>query len=173
MSTSTVDYDALAQQYGGSASGSAQNIDYDALAKQYGAISSQRPGEDTNDVSNKIIVPKPNESFADTMARVRAYGQTVTQDQIDKEMATAPGKVATVLGAAPIIGAAGAAGIAASDMGLYQAAKGLGYASEGVKDAIASPVGKFILKEAVRAGMSGAGWGLLYGVMKKAGAFSK
>ena len=78
-----------------------------------GSQSVQDTGEVTNDVGNKVIVPKPGESFADTMARARAYGATVTQDQIDKEMATAPKKVATVVAAAPAIGFGGEAALAA------------------------------------------------------------
>ncbi len=70
-------------------------------------------GEVTNDVGNTVIVPKDGESFADTMKRAAAYGKTVTQDQINKEMASAPGKVATTLAAAPVIGAGGAASLAA------------------------------------------------------------
>lgn len=70
-------------------------------------------GQVTNDVGNQIIVPKDGESFADTMKRAAAHGKTVTQDQINKELATAPGKVATVVGAAPAIGAGGAAALAA------------------------------------------------------------
>jgi hypothetical protein len=68
-------------------------------------------GELINDVGNKVVVPKPGESFADTMQRAAAYGKTVTPGQINAELKTAPGKAATVLGAAPVIGAAGAAGI--------------------------------------------------------------
>ena len=67
----------------------------------------------TNDVGNTVIVPKDGESFADTMARAAAHGKTVTQDQINREMATAPKKVATVVGAAPVIGAGGTALLAA------------------------------------------------------------
>src|SRR5690242_8874056 len=47
-------------------------------------------GQVTNDVGNTVIVPKEGESFADTMKRAAAYGKTVTQDQINKELATAP-----------------------------------------------------------------------------------
>ena len=53
-------------------------------------------GEQINDVGNRVIVPQEGESFADTMKRAAAYGKTVTQEQINKEMATAPGKVGTV-----------------------------------------------------------------------------
>jgi hypothetical protein len=42
--TQTVDYDALAKQYG--AMSSAPPVDYDALAKQHGAITSAEPAED-------------------------------------------------------------------------------------------------------------------------------
>lgn len=70
------------------------------------------PGEQTNDVGNKVIVPRDGESFADTMKRAAAYGKTVSPEQINAEMATAPTKVAQTLGAAPLIGAVGAAGLA-------------------------------------------------------------
>jgi hypothetical protein len=54
------------------------------------------PGEQINDVGNKVIVPAEGESFADTMKRAAAYGKTVTQGQINGETATAPAKAATV-----------------------------------------------------------------------------
>src|SRR5215467_4945886 len=69
-------------------------------------------GETTNDLGNTVIVPKEGESFADTMKRAAAHGKTVTQKQINKEMAAAPGKVATVLAAAPTIGFGGTAALA-------------------------------------------------------------
>jgi hypothetical protein len=69
-------------------------------------------GEVVNDVGNRVIIPKQGESFADTMKRAAAYGKTVTPQQINAEMATAPKKVAQTLGAAPLIGAAGAAALA-------------------------------------------------------------
>ena len=70
-------------------------------------------GQVTNDVGNSVIVPKPGESFDDTMNRAAAYGQTVTPQQISAETATIPGKAATVLAAAPAMGAAGTAALAA------------------------------------------------------------
>jgi hypothetical protein len=73
----------------------------------------QNEGEQINDVGNAVIVPKPDESFADTMARAAAHGKTVTPDQLNREVKTMPGKVATTLAAAPVIGAAGAAALAA------------------------------------------------------------
>jgi hypothetical protein len=70
-------------------------------------------GQVTNDVGNAVITPKDGESFADTMKRAAAQGQKTTPDQINREIATMPGKAATVLAAAPAIGAGGAAGLAA------------------------------------------------------------
>ena len=69
-------------------------------------------GEITNDVGNTVIVPKDGESFSDTMQRAVAQGKQTTQGQIDKEMATAPTKVAETLAAAPAIGAIGTAALA-------------------------------------------------------------
>lgn len=71
----------------------------------------QETGEQTNDVGNTVIVPKDGESFADTMSRAAAQGKKTTPEQINKEIATAPGKAATVLAAAPVMGAAGAAAL--------------------------------------------------------------
>jgi hypothetical protein len=133
MSTPAVDYDALAQQAGATnasaqpAQPQSQNgVDYDALAAQSGALPSEqtesetdpkKTGEITNDVGNKVIVPKDGEDFADTMKRAVAHYQSMTPEQrqsaINKETATIPGKAATVIGAAPVIGAGGAAALAA------------------------------------------------------------
>lgn len=73
----------------------------------------ENQGTMTNDVGNTVIVPKEGESFSDTMARAAKQGQRTTPEQVNKELATAPAKAATVLGAAPIIGAGGAAALAA------------------------------------------------------------
>ena len=70
-------------------------------------------GQITNDVGNTVIVPKEGESFDDTMRRAAAYGRTVTPQQINAEMRTAPANAATVLAAAPAIGVAGTAALAA------------------------------------------------------------
>lgn len=71
------------------------------------------PGEELNDVGNKVITPIEGESFSDTMKRAAAYGKTVTQAQINAEMRSAPKKVAQTLIAAPSIGLGGAAALAA------------------------------------------------------------
>ena len=75
------------------------------------ATSTPTPGEQTNDVGNTVIVPKEDESFLDTMNRAAKYGKTVTQDQINAEVKTIPGKAATVLAAAPAVGVGGAAAL--------------------------------------------------------------
>jgi hypothetical protein len=77
----------------------------EAQAKQAGQVS--------NDVGNTVIIPKDGESFADTMQRAAAYGKTVTPQQVNAELKSAPAKTATVLAAAPAIGAAGTAALAA------------------------------------------------------------
>lgn len=69
-------------------------------------------GQVTNDVGNTVIVPKPGESFDDTMRRAAAQGQVTTPQQISAETRTIPGKAATVIGAAPLIGAGGTAALA-------------------------------------------------------------
>jgi hypothetical protein len=60
-----------------------------------------------------VIVPKPGESFADTMQRAATYGKTVTPTQVNAKLNTAPTKAAQVLTAAPAIGVVGAAGLSA------------------------------------------------------------
>jgi len=81
------------------------------LASEKAEAAAAHSGQMTNDVGNTVIVPKPGESFSDTMARAAQQGRATTQDQINKEVATAPGKAATVLAAAPLAGAGGAAGL--------------------------------------------------------------
>lgn len=72
----------------------------------------QPEGEQTNDIGKTVIVPKDGESFQDTMKRAAEHGKSVTPQDINDEMATAPGKAAAVLGAAPVMGAAGTAALA-------------------------------------------------------------
>jgi hypothetical protein len=74
----------------------------------------QTPGEQTNEIGKTVIVPKEGESFSDTMKRAAAQGKKTTQQDINEEVATAPKKVAQVVAAAPVIGAAGTAGLAAA-----------------------------------------------------------
>jgi hypothetical protein len=87
------------------------------LANQPVETDPRKTGEIVNDVGNKVIVPKDGENFADTMKRAVQHYQSLSPEQrqaaIDKEVKTMPGKAATTLAAAPIIGAAGTAGGAA------------------------------------------------------------
>jgi hypothetical protein len=75
-------------------------------------------GEESNDVGNKVIVPKDGEDFTDTIKRAVQLGKArqaagTEQAVIGKEMATAPKKAAQTLGAAATIGVAGPALLAA------------------------------------------------------------
>ena len=77
----------------------------------------RKTGEITNDVGQKVIVPKDGESFADTMKRAVTYHKSLTPEQqqaaIDAETKTIPKKTAETLGAAATIGAVGPALFAA------------------------------------------------------------
>jgi hypothetical protein len=77
------------------------------------ATQTSTPGQTINDVGNVVISPLSEEGFAQTMARAAAQGKKTTQADIDKEVQTMPKKVAEVIGAAPVIGAGGAAALAA------------------------------------------------------------
>jgi|ERR1022692_194137 hypothetical protein len=83
----------------------------DDLAAAYAKQSAPQEGEQKNDVGNTVIVPKDGESFADTMKRAAAQGKKTTPEMVNKEIATMPEKAAQVIAAAPIAGAAGAAGL--------------------------------------------------------------
>jgi hypothetical protein len=104
MTPTTPTSDPFAE-FGGTASGTS--------ADKQPENDPRKTGEIVNDTGNKVIVPKEGESFGDTMRRAAAYGKTVTPEQIDAEMKTAPRKAAQVVAAAPVIGAAGTAGLAA------------------------------------------------------------
>jgi hypothetical protein len=93
--------------------------------KEFGGVSvdpetkanPQQTGEITNDVGQKVIVPKDGESFQDTMKRAVQYHQSLTPEQrkaaINAETATIPKKAAQTIAAAPAIGAVGTAALAA------------------------------------------------------------
>jgi hypothetical protein len=73
----------------------------------------RKTGEITNDVGQKVIVPKDGESFADTLKRAVAYHKSLTPEQqqaaLDAEAKTMPKKTVQTLGAAATIGAVGPA----------------------------------------------------------------
>jgi len=77
----------------------------------------QQTGEITNDVGQKVIVPKDGESFQDTMRRAVQYHQSLTPEQqkaaISAETETIPKKAAQTIAAAPAIGFGGTAALAA------------------------------------------------------------
>jgi hypothetical protein len=118
------------------------------LASEKAEAKAAQAGQVTNDVGNTVIVPKDGESFADTMARAVKQSQSTTQDQINRELATAPKKAAQVLAAAPAIGAGGVTALAAPGemygaaiehldqlTKVVKAAKALGWTSFGLKEA--------------------------------------
>ena len=77
----------------------------------------RQTGEIVNDVGQKVIVPKDDESFSDTVKRAVAYHKSLTPAQqqaaLDAETATMPKKTAQTLGAAATIGVVGPALLAA------------------------------------------------------------
>lgn len=77
----------------------------------------RQTGEITNDVGQKVIVPKDGESFSDTLKRAVAYHKSLTPEQqqaaLDAETKTMPKKTAQTLGAAATIGVVGPALLAA------------------------------------------------------------
>lgn len=120
-------------------------------------------GQVTNDVGNTVIVPKDGESFADTMKRAAAQGQQTTPDQINKEVETIPGKAATVLAAAPAIGAAGAASLAAPGELADLAIKHL---AGNVLPGMETEAAKQTLLKAIPTVKQLVGWGLSYEGLK-------
>ena len=73
------------------------------------------PGEQLNEIGNKVIVPKEGEDFDTTMRRAAAYGKTVMPQQINAEMATAPKKAGQVMLGSLLGGAAFPATVAAGE----------------------------------------------------------
>jgi hypothetical protein len=124
------------------------------LPPGYSLDSGATAGQLRNDVGNTVIVPKPGESFADTMQRAAQYGKTVTPDQINAETATAPRKAATVSLAALLGGAAAPA----AEVG------GAAYGPE-IATALA-PVAKKYGLRALEGLSAGAGWEI-YQALKK------
>ena len=81
------------------------------------ASSPSNSGQTVNDVGNLVLTPKDGEKYTDTLNRIIAQGKKTTPEMINKEIATVPKKAATVLAAAPVIGAAGAGAGAATGAG--------------------------------------------------------
>jgi hypothetical protein len=94
----------------------------------------QQTGEITNDVGQKVIVPKDGESFQDTMRRAVQYHQSLTPEQqkaaINAETATIPKKAAQTIAAAPAIGFGGTAALAATGEAIQGGIQAAKYAPE-------------------------------------------
>jgi len=118
----------------------------------------RKTGEITNEVGQKVIVPKDGESFADTLKRAVAYHKSLSPAQqqaaLDAETKTMPRKTAQTLGAAATIGVVGPAMLAAPGELAEAVPSVLTHTVEGVK-----AIGAWAAKNPVQAY-------LLYQVMK-------
>ena len=118
----------------------------------------QQTGEITNDVGQKVIVPKEGESFSDTMKRAVQYHQSLTPEQrkaaINAETTTIPKKAAQTLAVAPAIGAGGTAALALPNEVAQALPSVLMHTTEGVKAlgtwASAHPIQAYMLYQVVK-----------------------
>jgi hypothetical protein len=141
--------------------------DYD-FNKQPDRVDPRQTGEITNDVGQKVIVPKDGESFSDTMRRAVAYHKSLTPEQqkaaLDAEAKTIPAKAveAGIGGPLAAVGsyAAGAMGIAGAGAVADALPSVLMHTVEGVKAlnawAIKNPVQAILLYHAVKELLPGA-----------------
>lgn len=138
----------------------------------------RKTGEITNDVGQKVIVPKDGESFSDTLKRAVQYHKSLTPEQqqaaIDAEAKTIPAKTAQTLGAAATIGATGPAALALPGE-LINAAKASPEALKAVQEmAKAHPEAAKFIKKVLTGAIAGhsmghtavgAGLGLLWDLL--------
>jgi hypothetical protein len=140
--------------------------------KEFGGVSvdpetkanPQQTGEITNDVGQKVIVPKDGESFQDTMKRAVQYHQSLTPEQrkaaINAETATIPKKAAQTIAAAPAIGFGGTAALAVPNEITEALPSVLMHTTEGVKAlgtwASAHPIQAYMLYQVVKDLIPGA-----------------
>lgn len=130
---------------------------------QPGVLDSQglQPGEQLNEVGNKVIVPTAGESFSDTLQRAVRLGKArqaagTQSAAISKETATIPSKTVQTLGAAATAGIAGPATLAlpgelgASLPSLTAAVKAVGAWAE------KHPVHAYLVFQALKELMPGA-----------------
>jgi hypothetical protein len=120
-------------------------------------------GQTTNDTGSTVITPKEGESFEDTMKRAAAFGQTAqakTQAAQESTVRNLGTKAAQTLVAAPVIGAAGAAGGAAVNEVAAAVPSVIPHTIEGVKAlgawAQANPVQAYVLYQVIRDLIPGA-----------------
>ena len=131
----------------------------------------RQTGEITNDVGQKVIVPKDGESFSDTMKRAVAYHKSLTPEQqqaaLDAETKTIPAKAveAGIGGPLAAVGsyAAGAMGLAGAgavaDAAKNYVLKQLAEQSPELfgHEAVKETLKKYAL-EGVKKAASGAAW---------------
>jgi hypothetical protein len=102
-------------------------------------------------------------SFSDIMKRAAAQGKNTIKDQINREIATMPGKAATVLAAAPSIGFGGAGALAAPGELADLAIKHL---AGNVLPGMETEAAKQTLLKAIPTVKQLVGWGLSYEGLK-------
>src|SRR5580698_7238396 len=137
--------------------------DYD-FNKQPDRVDPRQTGEITNDVGQKVIVPKDGESFSDTVKRAVAYHKSLTPEQqkaaLDAEAKTAPKKAIQTLGAAATIGAVGPAVMAPPGEIAEAVPSVLTHTIEGVKAigtwAAKNPVQAYLLFQVMKEIVPGA-----------------
>jgi len=137
--------------------------DYD-FNKQPDRVDPRQTGEITNDVGQKVIVPKDGESFSDTVKRAVAYHKSLTPEQqqaaLDAEAKTAPKKAIQTLGAAATIGAVGPAVMALPGEIAEAVPSVLTHTIEGVKAigtwAAKNPVQAYLLFQVMKEIVPGA-----------------
>jgi len=135
----------------------------DAAGKQQ-TNNPRQTGEITNDVGQKVIVPKGGESFSDTMKRAIQYHKSLTPAQqqaaLDAETKTMPKKTAQTLGAAATIGAVGPALLAVPGEIAEAVPSVLTHTVEGVKAigswAAKNPVQAYLLFQVMKELVPGA-----------------
>lgn len=138
-----------------------------------------KTGEITNDVGQKVIVPKDGESFADTLKRAVAYHKSLTPEQqhaaLSAETKTIPAKTAQTLAGAATAGVVGPAALAIPGeiAGAVSGGTEPGLQTfEAAKSFASSPAGqdliKLVLKHAGEAVLTGSAGYLSYEGIHKA-----
>ena len=137
--------------------------DYD-FNKQPDKVDPRQTGEITNDVGQKVIVPKDGESFSDTMKRAVAYHKSLTPEQqqaaLDAEAKTMPAKTLEAGIGGPLAAVGSYAAGAMLPVGAAALPSVLMHTVEGVKAlnawAIKNPVQAILLYHAVKELLPGA-----------------
>ena len=136
----------------------------DYFDKQNPPADPRQTGEITNDVGQKVIVPKDGESFSDTMKRAVAYHKSLTPEQqqaaLDAEAKTIPAKALEAGIGGPLAAVGSYAAGAMVPVGAAALPSVLMHTVEGVKAlnawAIKNPVQAILLYHAVKELLPGA-----------------